>query len=163
MGSHLTSLIFASVCLAQATSSGTPEFRFACHTGYTQAECDAQVKQLRRVLATFELTPLDEWTWILVKSEDWAPILRRVGRDPDSPAFTLLENRQTFLDAALFDRRPDRARTLLDKWRLPLDEILPFAVTHELGHALCRERDEQRTNRYAADLRATGRTECRQP
>jgi hypothetical protein len=48
------------------------------------------------------LAPLGDWTWILVQSRDWKPILRRVGRDPDSPALTILEKRQTFLEEALF-------------------------------------------------------------
>ena len=49
-------------------------------------------------------------------------------------------------EEALFNPRPDRGRTLLAKWRMPLDELLPFAVAHELGHALCREVDERRAN-----------------
>ena len=63
------------------------------------------------VLAGLDLARLGEWTWVLVQSRDWKPILRRVGRDPDSPAFTILDKRQTFLEEALFrpnvDREPD--------------------------------------------------------
>ena len=83
-----------------------------------------------------------------------------VHRDPDSPAFTILEKRQTFLEEALFNPRPDRARTLLAKWRRPLDELMPFAVAHELGHALCKDVDEKRADEYGAQLRDSGTVRC---
>jgi hypothetical protein len=83
----------------------------------------------------------------LVRSDDWKPILRRVRRDPDSPAFTILEARQTFLEEALFHPTPGRDRTLLEKWRVPLHDLLAFAVAHELGHALCQVRDEVLTSK----------------
>ena len=77
----------------------------------------------------------------------------------DSSAFTILEKRQTFLEA-LFNPRPDRARTLLAKWRRPLDELMPFAVAHELGHALCKDVDEKRADEYGAQLRDSGTVRC---
>jgi hypothetical protein len=138
-----------------------PKLHFHCNTGYIQRDCEVQLSRLRRVLGEMDLTGLGEWTWVLVKSEDWTPILRRVDRDQDSPAFTILEKRQTFLEEALFNPPADRGRTLLAKWRMPLDELLPFAVAHELGHALCREVDERRANDYAAQLRSAGTVRCR--
>ena len=119
-----------------------------------------QLKQLGDVLVGMDLAPLGDWTWILVRSQDWKPILRRVGRDPDSPAFTILEKRRTFLEEALFNAGPARSRTLLEKWRMPLDQLLAFAVAHELGHALCQETDEARAKAYAEQLRRTGKVTC---
>jgi len=138
----------------------TPNLHFHCDVGYTVSDCEAQLRRLRSLLEPLELTQLGEWTWILVRSDDWKPILRRVGRDPDSPAFTILEKHQTFLEEALFRFDPARSRTLIEKWRTPLDQLLPLAVSHELGHALCRDTDEPRTNEYAAQLRSTGTTTC---
>ncbi len=119
-----------------------------------------QLKQLGDVLAGMDLAPLGDWTWILVRSQDWTPILRPVGRDPDSPAFTILEKRRTFLEEALFNAGPERSRTLLEKWRMPLDQLLVFAVAHELGHAVCQETDEARAKAYAEQLRRTGKVTC---
>jgi hypothetical protein len=137
-----------------------PNHHFYCNTGYTIRTCTEQLKRLQELLASIDLTPLGGWTWILVRSDDWQPILRRVGCDPDSPAFTLLAKRQIFLEEALFNPSPERSRALLEKWRVPLDQLLLFAVTHELGHALCRESDEARTIRYAEELRRTGTVRC---
>jgi hypothetical protein len=112
------------------------------------------------MLVGMDLAPLGDWAWILVGSEDWKPILRRVGRDPNSPAFTILEKRQTFLEEALFNAAPPRSRELFEEWRMPLDKLRIFAVAHELGHALCHETDEARAKAYAEQLRSTGKATC---
>ena len=121
------------------------------------------VEATAQVLAGMDLARLGEWTWVLVQSRDWKPILRRVGRDPDSPAFTILDKRQTFLEEALFRPNVDRSRILLEKYRVPLDQLLYVAITHELGHAICHEVDELKAIAYANQLRNTGRVLCEQP
>jgi hypothetical protein len=146
--------------VGHTTPTIAPTLHFNCNIGYSARDCEVQLRRLQNLLANLDLARLGDWTWILVRSQDWKPILRRVGRDPDSPAFTILEKRQTFLEEALFVPRPDRSRTLLEKWRITLDQLLAFAVTHELGHALCYETNEARTNAYAAQLRSTGRITC---
>ena len=65
-----------------------------------------------------------------------------------------------FLEEALFNAVTGRSRTLLEKWRMPLDQLRIFAVTHELGHALCQETDEARVKVYAVQLRSTGKATC---
>jgi hypothetical protein len=148
------------VSAGQSPSGASPNLYINCNTGFSERDCGAQRKRLGDLLAGMDLAPLGDWTWVLVRSEDWKPILRRVGRDADSPAFTILEKRQTFLEEALFTASPERSRTLLDKFRMPLDQLLPFAVAHELGHALCRETDEAKAKTYAEQLRSTGKVTC---
>jgi hypothetical protein len=48
----------------------------------------------------------------------------------------------------------------LNRWRVPLDRFLKFTVSHELGHALCRERDEARVIHLAEELRISGTVSC---
>lgn len=166
MGGQLQRLLVASLFLVatrQTRSIAAPNLHFYCNTGYNVRDCDVQLKQLGDVLVGMDLAPLGDWTWILVRSQDWKPILRRVGRDPDSPAFTILEKRRTFLEEALFNAHPARSRTLLEKWRMPLDQLMAFAVAHELGHALCQETDEARAKAYAEQLRSTGKVTCLGP
>ena len=149
--------------VSQSPSEPTPAHHFFCNTGYRQPDCDLQAKRLSDVLAGLDLAPLGEWTWVLVQSQDWKPILRRAGRDPDSPAFTILDKRQTFLEEALFRPNVDRSRILLEKYRVPLDRLLYLAITHELGHAICHEVDELKAIAYANQLRNAGRVLCGQP
>jgi len=163
MGAQLAGLLLVLLCHEPAGRGLIVEsqnFHFHCDAGYSQQVCNAQLTRLSEVLTSFDLTGLGDWTWVLVRSQDWRPILLRVGRDPDSPAFTILERRQTFLEDALFGAEPLRSRTLLEKWRLPLDELLPFAVAHEMAHAFCHETDESKTNAYASQLRNIGHTAC---
>ena len=153
-------LTWFSVVSSQSPFVGTAHLHFYCHTGYNEQDCKLQSRRLGEVLALMDLAGLGSWEWILVPTKDWKPILRRVGRDPDSPAFTILEKRRTFLDEALFTGDPERSRTFLEKWRIPLDEFLVYTVAHELAHALCRETDEPRTRVYAVELQNTGRVTC---
>src|SRR5437773_6737637 len=155
-----TALLWLVTTSTASSNVGRARFRFFCNSGYSVDACGAHVARLRDELARFELQGFDDWSWILVRSEDWKPILLHVRRDPDSPAFTILERRQTFLEEALFVRIAGRDRTLLEKWRLPLDELFGFALTHELGHAMCRETDEARVEGYAHELRRSGAITC---
>jgi len=140
--------------------AGPAPFHFYCNVGYSVPDCRLKLRRLQDVLVRLNPADLGEWTWILVRSENWRPILRRVGRDPDSPAFTILASRQTFLEDALFDADPVRSRTLLERWRVPRDKLLAFAVAHELGHAVCAETDEAKAIRYAEQLLGRGAAAC---
>ena len=133
-----------------------PALRFHCNEGFSVSKCEEELARLRNVLADFDLRTLGEWTWILVRSEDWKPILRQVGRDPDSPAFTILAARQTFLEEALFDPDPLRSRTLLERFRMPLDKLLPFAVAHELAHDHVHTHEQRQRNEGEEVDRAGG-------
>ena len=99
---------------------------------------------------TFIIDTRSRWKWATAKG---AP-------RPDSPAFTFLEKRQTFLEEALFRPRAVRSRSLLERYRVPLDQLLDFAVTHELAHAMCQEVDEPKVAAYAGQLRRAGTVVC---
>ncbi len=80
--------------------------RFLCAKPYSIAECDKQVVILQAALRRYPTEGLGQWTWVLVRSEDWKPILTRVQMDPNSPAFSILERRQTFVEEALLVSKP---------------------------------------------------------
>jgi hypothetical protein len=156
----IVSVLTAAPSAGSELKERAPRMQFFCNTGYSIESCRAHLAALRSVLSRVNVAALGEWTWVLVRSEDWRQILRRVGRDPDSPAFTILEKRQTFLEEALFVPIAERSATLLAKFRLPFDLLLEHAVLHELGHAICGERDESRAHNYAAQLRQRGVVTC---
>lgn len=134
--------------------------QFVCNTGYRPRDCSKQVAILRARLRHFYSGELKGWTWILVRSEDWKTILLRVGRDPDSPAFSILGKRQTFLEEALFSPTAGRSAELLRKWSMPLDRLRDLAITHELGHAICGYEDEVSADRFGQRLRQGELTYC---
>jgi len=127
--------------------------QFQCTVTYTPIEWQKQIAMLPTVLARYRAEELGAWTWVLVPSAEWKAILLRVHLDPDSPAFSLLGQRSTYLESVLF--APDGARwpELLRKWKIPFDQFLDFAVSHELGHAFCNEYKEAKAELYANRLR----------
>jgi hypothetical protein len=131
----------------------TPVQKFVCNTGYKQKECNEETVVLRKALANYPVAQLGNWTWILVRSEDWKAILLPRGLDPDSPAFTFYAKRETFIEEALVTQVPGRGRELLLKWNMNMRDLLDFAIAHELGHALCNDRDEWNANRIGQELR----------
>lgn len=107
---------------------------------------------LRKALANYPVAQLGNWTWILVRSEDWKAILLPRGLDPDSPAFTFLPERETFIEEALVTQVPGRGRELVLRWHMGTRDLLDLAIRHELGHALCNDVNERNADRVAGLL-----------
>src|SRR5262249_31017368 len=116
--------------------------------------------RLRAALDRYHAETVGPWTWVLVKSEDWKPIVQSFRGNTNSPAFTVLEKRETFLEEALFVQVPDRSIELLQTWSVPLDKLLSLAVTHELGHAMCHDLDEARADLFGRMLRSGSKGNC---
>jgi hypothetical protein len=131
---------------------GAPVQRFVCNIGYSLSKCQADMAVLRKTLAKYPAAELGEWTWVLVRSADWKYIVMPRGIDPDSPAFTYLPKRETFIEEALVAIVPQRERELLVRWQMSTDDLLELAVAHELGHVLCNEASEAKANRAARTL-----------
>jgi hypothetical protein len=138
----------------------TPTQQFVCNTGYKQKECNEETVVLRKALANYPVAQLGNWTWILVRSEDWKAIKLLRGLDPDSPAFTFYPKRETFIEEALVTQVPVRARELLLKWDMNRRDLLDLAVRHELGHALCNDANEGNADRVARLLEQKKEISC---
>lgn len=140
-----------SKCAAPATSGS--QQHFVCNTGYTLEKCHKDVAVLRKALDKYPVAQLGEWTWVLVRSSDWESIQATRGLDRNSPAFTYYAARETFFEEALVTEVPERRGALLVSWGMSMENLLNFAIAHELGHALCNEKDEGKANRAAKLLR----------
>jgi len=140
-----------------------PDQHFVCNAGYTLTACHAQIQRLATHLANYRQGLPCGWTWVLVRSQDWHGILLSLGRDPQSPAFTVLLQRRTFLSETLIAPDAYGGAELLRTFKVPLDRILDVAITHELGHAYCDGMRETEAERFAEQLRSTGASECAVP
>ena len=49
---------------------------FFCNTGYALDACHSQIAMLKTVVARFPTEALGEWTWVLVRSQDWKGLSR---------------------------------------------------------------------------------------
>jgi hypothetical protein len=133
---------------ARAQGQATKQ-HFVCNVGYTSQECAVDMAVLRRALAKYPVEALEDWTWVLVRPEDWKRILLDRGFDPNNPAFSYLPARETFLDGALVAKVSSRGVELSELWHMSVEDLLDLAVRHELGHALCNEKGEAKADRVA--------------
>jgi len=138
----------------------TPLQKFVCNTGYSQKRCHEDMVVLRKALANYPGAQLGNWTWILVRSENWKAILLPRGMDPDSPAFTFYPKRETFIEEALVTQVPVRDGELLLKWNMDRMGLLDLAIRHELGHAICNDANERNADRVARLLEQRKPVSC---
>ena len=124
---------------------------FFCHTGYQLNDCLAQIEVLKRAVARFPTETLGKWTWVLVRSQDWKPLTKMLGLNADSPAFTCLETKTTFIEEALVAKVSWRAHELIVRWHMGMAELLNTAIEHEMGHAICHSLDENKA-KYVAEV-----------
>lgn len=136
-----------------STATALSGQEFHCHTGYPLSQCQQDILQLKRLLARYPIEALGHWTWVLVRSQDWKPISRMLRLNPDSPAFTAVEPRETFLEEALFVHDAQRTAELMQEWKRSIPRLLELAVSHELGHAFCQDLNETNADRFGEDLR----------
>jgi hypothetical protein len=125
---------------------------FYCNTGYELPQCLRDIAVLKEVLASYPMKSLGDWTWILVRSQEWKSILARLNLDPNIAAFSYLQKRQTFLEEALMIEVPERTKALSSHYHQRQKQLLAFAVAHEMGHAICGDLDELKANRAAMML-----------
>jgi hypothetical protein len=126
---------------------------FSCTAEYAPAKCVRDLQRLHRLLEQYNADGLGEWQWVVVSRSEWKPFCLRLGVDFLSPAMTSFLDRQAFFDEALFDADPSRSAELVRKFGTTWKELLPLAVTHELGHAVCRDATEARAEFFAEELR----------
>jgi hypothetical protein len=126
---------------------------FVCNRGYTQKQCDEEMVVLRNALAHYPTTELGEWTWVLVKSENWKLLLLAKRLDPRVPALTDPAAKVTFFEEALVAGASGRLSELMAVWHMGRANLLDLAIRHELGHALCADLNEARAERIARLLK----------
>jgi hypothetical protein len=134
--------------------------KFFCRPGYDVYECERRTAQLKAVLIRYQTGAPKHWRWVIVRSEDWQPLVQSLQLDRESPAFTKITERETFLEDALFFAQPGRTDELVRRFRTPFDQLLSLAVSHELAHAICHGGSEAIANRVAEQLRAGKYPDC---
>lgn len=161
--------IFLSLCLSapsDATKLSVVEYyhtlhqHFYCTTGYIPSDCARDLAVLQQLLNQYHAESLGEWGWVIVAKTQWKAFSLEMGFSAVSPAMTSLEDRATLLDESLFSAEEERAGELERHFRVPWRGLLPLALTHELGHAVCRDRNEILAERFANQLRNGLKASC---
>ena len=172
MKSSLLIAILSAACAAQtptlrvvpvhldATVSIPKTIQFFCTQDYDREACLKDSIALRHALAPYPLDQLGAWSFVLAPSDDWRNLVRSLGGNPTSPAFSIIEQRTTVLERSLFSATSSRNKELLLTFGVIGSALLDQAVTHELGHGICHERDERRADDYGRKLRQTKTVVC---
>jgi hypothetical protein len=160
---NLLRFLIPLLLLGALNAEQVPRQKFICNVGYSPEECHRQFAILRPVLARFHTEAVDDWSWILVRSSDWKELAQRMGGNPDSPAFSVLGARVTVFEEALVKPIPQRRAELMKIWHMRIDDLLDEAVTHELGHVLCRDTSEARAERRAQAMQHGKQVACIMP
>jgi hypothetical protein len=134
--------------------------RFICDDGSDRNQCRQEVAAIRMELMHYPTAVPAHWSWVIVRSEDWSPLTRKLHLDRRSPAFTAIDERETFLEEALFSPLPTRTSELVRDFHVPFEQLLAVALSHELGHAICHGGDESTANRISDQLRSGKRPDC---
>ena len=136
------------------TTVPTPKtIQFLCTQNYNQQQCVEDATTLRQALAHYPLRRLGAWSFVLVPADDWKALVRGQGGDPVSPAFSMLDQRVTLLDRSLFVASAGRNKEFLQRFGLIGAPLIDLAVTHEMGHGICQNKDERRADDYGKALR----------
>jgi hypothetical protein len=124
-----------------------------CDSSYALAECRKQIETLQRALRPYPLALLPKWKWVLVRADRWMALANSLHMDRDSPAVTLLDDETTLLEESLISPQAGRAAELMGSFKTDLNQLLDVAISHELGHAICREKNEFKAESMAREMR----------
>src|SRR5580698_22434 len=153
LNAQMTSIKILPIELPNRPASLSRAISFSCTTDYDPSQCLTSVALLAKVLERYPTERMGQWTFVLAGSARWRRTIKELGGDPESPAFSELDARVTVLEEALFETVDSRQSMLAGRFGLPPGSILDYAVTHEMGHAICGERQEKLADKYGLDLR----------
>jgi len=153
LNAQTTSIKVTDVQRNELSSTLAGQITISCTTDYNPSQCLASANALAKVLQRYPTIRLGDWKFVLASSEHWQQIVKSLGGDPESPAFTEFAARVTVLEDALFETADSRKANLAQRYRQPLSGLLDYTVTHEIGHAICHERSEKLADAYGLALR----------
>ncbi|MDQ2834212.1 MAG: hypothetical protein M3Y50_10780 [Acidobacteriota bacterium] len=150
---HPASIKVINVSPDEVSSSLPSSLTLLCTTDLEPSRCMAAVNVLAKVLERYSGSNLGKWKFVVASSDQRKQIVKTLGGDTESPAFTELEARVTVFDEAVFDNKSARRESIAQQYGQPVSGFLDYAVTHEMGHAICQEHDEKLADAYGLDLR----------
>jgi len=153
LNAQTTSIKILPIDLPNRPASLPHAISFSCTTDYDPSQCLTSVALLAKILERYPTEKMGQWTFVLAGSARWRQTVKELGGDTESPAFSELIARVTVLKDELFETADSRREMLARRFGQPPGSILDYTVTHEMGHAICGERQEKLADRYGFDLR----------
>jgi hypothetical protein len=133
---------------------------FFCTQDYDRRACLKDSLALRASLSTYPLDRIGTWSYVLVPADNWKALMGSLGGNPVSPAFSIIEQRMTVLESSLFSASVSRNEELFHEFGVMGAPLLDLAITHELGHAICQNKNERHADDYGRGLRDRKPANC---
>jgi hypothetical protein len=159
----ISSLLLASLAIGQSlqviavdvsNAGRTPStIHFYCSKDYDRGQCKSDVAGLQQLLSQFPLIQLGEWSIVLATRQETRRLQHAEGDSAETPALTYLKHRISIFEGDLLSADAQRTSELLQMYGRNSIDLRLWAVSHELGHALCQESDEHRAEDYGRQLR----------
>jgi hypothetical protein len=153
LNAQTTSIRVQPIDLPNRPASLSHAISFSCTTDYDPSQCLTSIALLAKVLERYPTERMGQWTFVLAGSAHWRQTIKQLGGDPESPAFSELIARVTVFEEELFESVDSRQSMVARRFGVPPGSILDYAVTHEMGHAICGELQEKLAEKYGLDLR----------
>jgi hypothetical protein len=143
LNAQTTSMNILPIDLPNRPASLSHNISFSCTTDYDPSQCLTSVALLAKVLERYPTARMGQWTFVLAGSARWRQTLKELGGDPESPVFSELSAHVTVFEEELFESVDSRQSMVARRFGVPPGSILDYAVTHEMGHAICGELQEK--------------------
>jgi hypothetical protein len=153
LNAQKTSMRIQPIDLPNRPVSLSHAISFSCTTDYDPPQCLKSVALLAKVLERYPTERMGQWTFVLAGSARWKQMIKELGGDTESPAFSELDARVTVFEEELFETVDSRQAMVARRFGVTPGSILDYAVTHEMGHAICGEFQESVAEKYGLDLR----------
>jgi hypothetical protein len=134
------------------------DIKFYCSEHYPKDKCKEHALALRNVLKHYPIQTLGRWSFILVSSGTWDDLLRVANGPPGSPTFSTLRYRDTFMSETLFLPSQLQQAEQMQLFGMGGPDLIEWAVSHELAHALCHQPNELLAQEDAREIRALSKS-----
>lgn len=142
-----------------ANASTPNNIQFLCSQKYDRAECVKDATALRQAMTPYPVQLLGPWSFVLVPADDWKALVRGQGGDPVSPAFSMLDQRVTLLDASLFSGSAGRNKELMVRFAPSAQRWSTWRLRTRWGTGSARKKTSAADD-YGKDLRAGKTPDC---
>jgi|SRR5438270_2949754 len=131
-----------------------------CEVSYKPQLCQDHARTLAVHLQKLPLNRVPGWKFVLVPSNAWPSLMTQIQGLADSPAFSALTVKTIVLEEALFAPSILRQEALMRSFYSHGEALIDIALSHELGHAICMDKDEVRADEFGKQLRAGNSPVC---
>jgi hypothetical protein len=143
-----------------ANGSTPNTVQFLCSQKYERTVCMKDASALRQAMARYPTQLLEQWSFSLVPADDRKALVRSQERRPGQSGVLDAGSAVDVAGCEIVCWKSHRNKELLQRFNLMGATLVDLAITHEMGHGICQEKDEHRADDYGRELRSGKIPDC---